>query len=51
VQVIGIAHIQWLVAMVPYKLEKHCVEEKYYYLVERPGLDVARIGGSEENVA
>jgi hypothetical protein len=48
VQVIDVSRIQSVVAMVPHKLEKHRVEEQYYFLVERPGLDVVRLGGSEE---
>ncbi|KAF8957135.1 hypothetical protein BDZ97DRAFT_1763202 [Flammula alnicola] len=36
-QVIDVSRIQSVVAMVPHKLEKHRVEEKYYFLVERPG--------------
>lgn len=50
-QVIDISRIQSVVAMIPHKLEKHGVEEQYYYLVERPGLDVVRLGGSEENLS
>ena len=33
--------------MVPHKLEKHRDGEKHYFLVERPGLDVVRLGGME----
>ena len=47
-QVIDVSHIQSVVAMVPHKLEKHQAEDHYYFLVERPGLDVVRLGGSEE---
>lgn len=35
--------------MVPHKLERHGVEEEHYFLVERPGLDVVRLAGIEEN--
>jgi len=45
------SRIQSVVAMVPHKLEKHGVEEQYYFLVEGPGLDVVRLGGSEENIS
>lgn len=33
--------------MVPHTLEKHGVDEKHYFLVERPGLDVVCLGGME----
>ena len=46
-QVIDVSRIQSVVAMVPHKLEKHGAEEKYHFLVERPGLDVVRLGGME----
>lgn len=50
VQVIDVSCIQSVVAMIPHRLEKHRVEEQYHYLVERPGLDVVCLGGSEENL-
>ncbi|KJA14339.1 hypothetical protein HYPSUDRAFT_150548 [Hypholoma sublateritium FD-334 SS-4] len=50
IQVIDVFCIQSVIAMVPHKLEKHGVEEQYYFLVERPGLDVVRLGGGEENL-
>jgi hypothetical protein len=51
VQVIDVSRIQSVVAMIPHKLEKHRVEEEHYFLVERPGLDVAHLGGSEEDLS
>lgn len=48
-QVINVSQIQAVVAMIPHKLEKHSVDKEYYFLVERPGLDVVCLGGSEEN--
>jgi hypothetical protein len=50
VKVIDVSHIQSVVAMIPHKLEKHQVKEQYYFLVERPRLDVVHPGGSKENV-
>lgn len=46
-QVIDIFRIQSVVAMVPHKLERHGEGEEYHFLVERPGLDVVRLGGME----
>jgi hypothetical protein len=37
--------------MVPHKLERHRVEDHYHFLVERPGLDVVRLGGGEDNLS
>jgi hypothetical protein len=51
VQIIDVSRIISVVAMVPHKLEKHRAEEQHYFLVERPGLDVVRLGGSEENLS
>lgn len=50
-QVIDVSRIQSVVAMIPHKLEKHRDEEQYYFLVERPGLDVVHLGGGEENLS
>ena len=47
-QVIDVSRIQSVVAMVPHRLEKHDTQDQYYFLVERPGLDVVRLGGGEE---
>ena len=47
VRIIDISCIQSVVAMVPHTLEKHGVDEKHYFLVERPGLDVVCLGGME----
>lgn len=47
-QVIDISSIQSVVAMVPHRLEKHSAEDNFYFLVERPGLDVVRLGGMED---
>ena len=44
-QVIDVYCIQSIVSMVPHKLERHRVEDNYHFLVERPGLDVVRLGG------
>ena len=49
VQVIDVSRIQSVVAMVPHRLEKHNMQDQYYFLVERPGLDVVCLGGGEEN--
>ena len=51
VQVIDISQIQSVVAMVPHRLEKHNEQDQYYFLVERPGLDVVYLGGGEENLS
>ncbi|KJA25532.1 hypothetical protein HYPSUDRAFT_134597 [Hypholoma sublateritium FD-334 SS-4] len=48
VHVIDVFRIQSVVAMVPHMLEKHSEEDRFYFLVERPGLDVVRLGGGEE---
>lgn len=45
-QVIDVYRIQSVVSMVPHRLEKHRVEDNYHFLVERPGLDVVRLGGT-----
>lgn len=50
VQVIDVSQIQSVVAMVPHRLEKHSAEDQFYFLVERPGLDVICLGGGEENL-
>ncbi|KJA13103.1 hypothetical protein HYPSUDRAFT_151950 [Hypholoma sublateritium FD-334 SS-4] len=47
VRIIDISCIQSVVAMVPHTLERHGVDEKHYFLVERPGLDVVCLGGME----
>lgn len=36
--------------MIPHKLDKHRVDEEFFFLVERPGLDVVRLGGGEESL-
>ncbi len=36
--------------MVPYRLDEHGPEERYYFLVERPGLDIVRLGDGEANL-
>lgn len=48
-QVVDIFCIQSVVAMVPHHLEKQKVGEEHHFLVERPGLDVVRLGGCEED--
>lgn len=48
-QVIDVSQIQSVVAMIPHRLEKHKANEQYYFLLERPGLDVVCLGDSEEN--
>ncbi|KAF8895746.1 hypothetical protein CPB84DRAFT_1682287, partial [Gymnopilus junonius] len=50
-QVIDISCIQSVVVMVPYRLEKHHVEDNYHFLVERPGLDVVHLGGGEDDLS
>ena len=50
-QVIGVSCIKSVVAMVPHKLEKHCVEDNYHFLVERPRLDVIRLGSGEDDLS
>ncbi|KAF8869902.1 hypothetical protein CPB84DRAFT_1693643 [Gymnopilus junonius] len=47
-QVIDVRHIKAVVAMVPHTLEKHGDGEEHRYLIERPGLDVVRLGGFED---
>ena len=49
-QVIDVSCIQSVVAMVPHKLEKHRGEDDYRFMVERPGLDVVRLGGGEDDL-
>ncbi|KJA24703.1 hypothetical protein HYPSUDRAFT_135758 [Hypholoma sublateritium FD-334 SS-4] len=49
IQVIEVSRIKSVVAMVPYKLDKHGPEEQHYFLVERPGLDVVCLGGGGED--
>ena len=46
-QVIDVDHIQSVVSMIPYKLNGHCVDGNYHFLVERPGLDMVRLGGGD----
>ena len=36
--------------MVPHKLEKHRGEDDYHFMVERPGLDVVRLEGGEDDL-
>lgn len=52
--VIDVACIRAVVAMVPYVppeiVDTLDSEDKYYYLVERPGLDVTYLGGDHEIV-
>jgi hypothetical protein len=50
-QVIDVYRIQSVVSMVPHKLERHRVEDHYHFLVERPGLDVVRLGGENNYVS
>ena len=46
-QVIEVDHIQSVVLMIPYKLNGHHVDSNYYFLVERPGLDMVQLGGGD----
>ncbi len=48
IQVIDVSQIHSVVAMIPHKLEKHEVGDMHYFLVERPGLDVVRLGADTE---
>jgi hypothetical protein len=50
-QVIDVNHIQSVVSMIPYRLEEHRVNGNYHFLVERPGLDVVRLGGGVDNLS
>lgn len=51
IQIIDVSRIKSVVAMVPHKLEQYRVGEEHFFLVERPGLDVVRLGGMEANLA
>ncbi|KAF8147192.1 hypothetical protein B0H34DRAFT_666950, partial [Crassisporium funariophilum] len=50
-QVISVDCIQSVVSMVPHRLEGYRVDGDYHYLVERPGLDVVRLGGGEDRLS
>jgi hypothetical protein len=47
--VVDVTSIKAVVAMIPHSPPGiDVVEDKYYYLVERPGLDVTDLGGIHE---
>jgi hypothetical protein len=48
-KVIPVKTIVSVVAMIPHKLFQNDSEQRYF-LAEKPGLEVARIGGVEENI-
>ena len=50
-QVIDIDRIQSVVSMIPYKLKGRRVDGNYHFLVERPGLDMVRLGGGGDNLS
>jgi len=50
-QVIDVNHIQSVVSMIPYKLKGHRIDGHYHFLVERPGLDVVRLGDGDDNLS
>jgi hypothetical protein len=48
-EIISVKTILAVVAMIPHKLFQNDSEQRYF-LVEKPGLDVARMGGVEEDI-
>lgn len=50
-QVIDVNRIQSVVSMIPYKLKGHRIDGHYHFLVERPGLDVVRLGDGDDNLS
>jgi len=49
-EVIPVKTILAVVSMIPHKLFPNDPEQRYF-LVEKPGLEVARMGGVEENIS
>ena len=48
--VVDVPCIQAVVAMIPHSPPDANEDEEHYFLVERPGLDVADLGGADEIV-
>ncbi|KAF8803071.1 hypothetical protein BYT27DRAFT_7110775, partial [Phlegmacium glaucopus] len=48
-EIIPVKKILSVIAMIPYKLSENDPEPQYF-LVEKPGLEVARMGGVEESI-
>ena len=48
-EIISVKTILAVVAMIPHKLFQNDSEQRYF-LVEKPGLDVDRMGGVEEDI-
>lgn len=47
--VIAVSQIQSVVAMVPHH-PPGCDDDNRFFLVERPGLDVANLGGADQHI-
>ncbi|KAG1724977.1 hypothetical protein EDB19DRAFT_1915281 [Suillus lakei] len=47
-RLIEVSHIQSVVAMIPHQFPS--IDGVLFYLVERPGLDIIRMGGIEDNI-